>query len=246
MLLKEKSALVTGASRGIGAAVFRALGAAGASVLGTATTRDGADKIAESARRDSFSGFSAVYRAGESAASAALVKSAEEQFGGLDILVANAGGAADALLLRMRDEDWSRVLDLNLSAPFHLVRAALRGMMKRRYGRVILLSSVTAALGNPGQANYCAAKAGLEGFARAAARETAARGVTINAVAPGFVETDMTAALPESAREMMMKSIPMGRAGTPDEIAAVIGFLASDAASYVTGQTIHVNGGMLM
>lgn len=245
-MLKEKSALVTGASRGIGMAVFRALGAAGASVMGTATSRDGADKIAELARQDSFSGFAAVYRAGDSAASAGLVREAEERLGGLDILVANAGGAADALLLRMRDEDWERVLDLNLSAPFHLVRSALRGMMKRRHGRIILLSSVTAALGNPGQANYCAAKAGLEGFARAAAREAAARGVTVNAVAPGFVETDMTAALPEQAREMMMKNIPMGRAGTPDEIAAVICFLASDDASYVTGQTIHVNGGMLM
>ena len=245
-MLKDKVALITGASRGIGAAVFRAMGAAGAVVIGTATAGEGVRKIEESAAAGGFSGFGEIYSAGDSAAAAELVRGAEEKNGRLDILVANAGGASDALLLRMRDEEWNRAIDVNLSAPFHLVRAALRGMMKRRRGRIVLLSSVAAALGNPGQANYCAAKAGVEGFARAAAREAAARGVTINAVAPGLVETDMTAALPEGAREAMMKNIPMGRAATPEEIASVICFLASDAAAYVTGQTVHVNGGMLM
>ena len=245
-MLNDKVALVTGASRGIGAAVFRALGAQGAAVVGTATSEDGVRKIEESASAGGFSGFGEIYSAGDSAAAAALVKGVEEQHGHLDILVANAGGAADALLLRMRDEDWERALEVNLTAPFQLVRAALRGMMRRRRGRIVLLSSVSAALGNPGQANYCAAKAGVEGFARAAARESAARGVTINAVAPGFVETDMTANLPDGAREMILQNIPMGRIGAPEEIASVICFLASDAAAYVTGQTVHVNGGMVM
>ena len=245
-MLNDKAALVTGASRGIGAAVFRVLGAQGATVVGTATSAEGVRKIEQSARDGGFSGSGEIYSAGDSSAAADLVKGAEEKHGRLDILVANAGGAADALILRMRDEDWNRAIDVNLTAPFHLVRAALRGMMRRRCGRVVLLSSVSAALGNPGQANYCAAKAGVEGFARAAAREAAARGVTINAVAPGFVETDMTAKLPESAREMILQNIPMGRAAAPEEIAEVICFLVSDAAAYVTGQTIHVNGGMLM
>ena len=245
-MLANKVALITGASRGIGAAVFRAMGDMGAVAVGTATSAEGVRRIAESARAGGFSGRGEIYSAGDSAAAAALVKGAEERHGRLDILVANAGGASDALLLRMRDAEWNRAVDVNLTAPFHLARAALRGMMRRRSGRIVLLSSAAASLGNPGQANYCAAKAGVEGFARAAAREAAARGVTVNAVAPGLVETDMTANLPEAAREMMMKNIPMGRAGSPEEVAAVICFLASDAAAYVTGQTIHVNGGMLM
>ena len=245
-MLKDKTALVTGASRGIGAATFCALGAQGAAVVGTATSESGVHAIEEAARGGGFSGCGKIYSAEASGGGAELVQEAEKQFGQLDILVANAGATADALLLRMRDEDWERIIQVNLTASFQLVRAALRGMMRRRGGRVVLLSSVAAAAGNPGQANYCAAKAGLEGFARAAAKESAARGVTINVVAPGFVETDMTAKLPQNTRDAMTQSIPVGRPAAPEEIAAVVAFLASDSASYITGQTIHVNGGMLM
>ena len=254
-----KVALVTGASRGIGAAVFRALGTAGASVVGTATSESGAAAISEAARAGGFNGRGVVYVAGgsesgtASESAAALVKDAEsagdgtEGTGnGLDVLVANAGATSDALLMRMGDAEWDRVLDVNLTSSFHLTRAALRGMMRRRRGRIVLLSSVAAAYGNPGQANYCAAKAGLEGFARSVARESASRGVTVNAVAPGFIETDMTASLPSSARSELLSGVPVGRAGTPDEVASLICFLASDSAAYITGQTLHINGGMLM
>ena len=271
-----KVALVTGASRGIGAAVFRALGTAGASVVGTATSESGAAAISEAARAGGFNGRGVVYVAGgsesdgrESASTsgtasesaAALVKDAESAGNGtgggeggeggvggvgVDILVANAGATSDALLMRMGDAEWDRVLDVNLTSSFHLTRAALRGMMRRRRGRIVLLSSVAAAYGNPGQANYCAAKAGLEGFARSVARESASRGVTVNAVAPGFIETDMTASLPPSARAELLSGVPIGRAGTPEEVASLICFLASDSAAYITGQTLHINGGMLM
>ena len=255
-----KVALVTGASRGIGAAVFRALGTAGASVVGTATSESGAAAISEAARAGGFNGRGVVYVAGgsesgtastsgtASESAAALVKDADGTGGGVgvDILVANAGATSDALLMRMGDAEWDRVLDVNLTSSFHLTRAALRGMMRRRFGRVVLLSSVAAAYGNPGQANYCAAKAGLEGFARSVARESASRGVTVNAVAPGFIETDMTASLPSSARAELLSGVPIGRAGTPEEVASLICFLASDSAAYITGQTLHINGGMLM
>lgn len=242
-----KRALVTGASRGIGAAIFSELGAAGAAVAGTATSAAGAGAISDSASRLGFRGAGFAYDAASAAQAGDLATQAAEFLGGApDILVCNAGMAADSLMMRMKDEAWSKVLDANLSGAFYLARAVLPSMLKNRSGRIIAVSSVVASMGNAGQANYCAAKAGLEGLVRALARESASRGVTVNAVAPGFIETDMTASLPEGVRERILAAVPQARIGDPADVAAAVLFLASERAAYITGQTMHVNGGMLM
>jgi len=241
--LTGKKALVTGASGGIGGAIAQALHGAGAIVALTGTRQAALDALAAS-----LAGRSHVLVAdlADSAAAEDLVKRAEEAMGGLDILVNNAGLTRDTLLLRMKDEDWSRVLEVNLTAGFRLARASLRGMMKRRFGRIIGITSVVGVAGNAGQANYAASKAGMIGFSKALAQEVASRSITVNCIAPGFIETAMTASLGEEIKTRMLAGIPVGRFGQAIEIAAAALYLASDEAAYVTGQTLHVNGGMLM
>lgn len=241
--LNGKVALVTGASRGIGKAIAQRLIAAGATVIGTATTPGGADAISEYLGEQ---GAGRVLNVTEPGAIDALVADVSKEFGAITVLVNNAGITRDNLMMRMKDDEWQSVIDTNLTAVFKLSKACLRGMMKAKWGRIINISSVVGLMGNAGQANYSAAKAGLEGFTRSLAREIGSRNVTVNALAPGFIDTDMTKELPESQKEAMLQSIPLGRLGDPDEIAAVVEFLASDAASYVTGATIPVNGGMYM
>ena len=238
-----RSALITGASRGIGAAILRRLAEGGMKVCATATSAAGADRIRETLAANGWEGSAEIYDAGADNSADRLLEAA----GPVDVLVCNAGITRDGLALRMREEDWKGVLAVNLDAPFALARACLRGMAKKRWGRVIMISSVLASTGNAGQANYCAAKSGLEGLTRALAREFASRSITVNAVAPGLIETDMTSRLMDSeAGKSLLRTIPMGRAGTADEIAAVVSFIASDQASYITGATIPANGGMFM
>lgn len=236
-MAEQKKALVTGASRGIGAAIFTRLAADGFAVAGTATSNKGLDSITQVA------GEAFQYNAEQPDAAKNLAKGT----GDVDVLVCNAGITRDGLSMRMDDQTWQSVIDTNLSAPFTLVRQYMRGMMKARYGRIVLISSVVASSGNPGQANYAAAKAGLEGMARSLARELATRNITVNAVAPGFIATDMTKGLVESEHgEKTLAQIPLGRLGTPEEIAASVAFLCSEQAGYITGITLPVNGGMLM
>lgn len=241
--LEGKRALVTGASGGIGGAIARALHGAGAVVALSGTRRDALDALAADLGERAH-----VVVADLSSADGAvtLAKDAEAAMGGVDILVNNAGLTRDQLLMRMKDEDWQQVLDVNLTAAFRLTRACLRGMMKGRFGRVISITSVVGATGNPGQANYAASKAGLVGFTKSVALEVASRGITANCVAPGFIVTPMTDALTDDQRSQSLGMIPAGRFGEPAEIAAATLFLASDEAAYVTGQTLHVNGGMAM
>ncbi len=241
--LSGKCALVTGASGGIGGAIARALHARGAAVALSGTRREAIDALAAELG-DRAAAVPCDLTDAE--ATAALAGDAERAVGGLDILVNNAGLARDGLAMRMSDADWQTVLDVDLTAGFRLARAAVRGMMKRRWGRIIGITSVVGAAGNPGQANYAAAKAGMVGFSKALAAEVARRGITVNCIAPGLIDTAMTAALGDAAREAMSARIPVGRAGTADEVAACAVFLASDEARYVTGHTLHVNGGMLM
>jgi 3-oxoacyl-[acyl-carrier protein] reductase len=241
--LEGKTALVTGASGGIGAAIARALHAQGAAVVLSGTRREALEALAgELGARAHV--CPADLR--DPAAPDMLVAAAEEAAGPLAILVNNAGLTRDMLALRMRDEDWQAVLEVDLSAPFRLARAGLRGMLRRRAGRIISISSIVGATGNAGQANYAAAKAGLVGMSKALAQEVASRGVTVNVVAPGFVETPMTAALNEAQREKLSGAIPLGRLGQPTDVAAAVVYLASDEAGWVTGATLHVNGGMAM
>ena len=241
--LTGKAALVTGATGGIGGAVARALRGAGATVAVSGTRRERLEALAG----ELGEGCAALpCDLADAEAAAGLAARAETALGGLDVLVNNAGIARDALALRMKEEDWRRVLDVNLTAAFLVARAALRGMMRRRSGRIVSVSSVVGAAGNPGQANYAASKAGLVGMSKALAAEAAARGVTVNCVAPGLVDTEMMRGLPAPARERMVAAIPLGRAGAPEEVAAAVLYLASDEAAWVTGQTLHVNGGMAM
>jgi 3-oxoacyl-[acyl-carrier protein] reductase len=240
--LTGKTALVTGASGGIGGAIARALHARGASLVLHGTR---AEKLAALAGELGARARVEAADLADPAAAEALVKAAEAA-GGLDILVNNAGITRDTLVLRMKDEDWQRVLDVNLSAAFRLCRAALRGMMKKRWGRIVNITSVVGVTGNAGQANYAAAKAGMIGMTKAIAAELASRGVTANCVAPGFIETAMTEKLSEEQRQAGAKAIPMGRFGAPEDVAAAVVYLASPEAAYVTGQTLHVNGGMAM
>lgn len=237
-------ALVTGASRGIGRAIALQLAQGGATVYGTATSEPGAEAISEALAP--FGGQGRVLDVRDAAASEALVESIAKEKGAIGILVNNAGITRDTLLMRMKDEDWATVIDTDLSAVFRLSRAVLRGMMKARYGRIVSVGSVVGVMGNAGQANYCAAKAGLIGFSKSLAREIGSRGITVNVVAPGFIDTDMTKALPEAARTALLDQVPAGRLGEPDDIAAAVLFLASRSAGYITGETLQVNGGLYM
>ncbi|MFW5823955.1 MAG: 3-oxoacyl-ACP reductase FabG [Marinobacter sp.] len=246
MSLDGKIALVTGATRGIGKAIAEALGKQGATVVGTATSEGGAQTISANLKDAGIKGFGMVMDVSDPESIDAGLKKITEEAGAPVILVNNAGITRDNLLLRLKDDDWSAVIDTNLSSVYRLSKAVLRGMTKARWGRIINISSVVAGMGNPGQGNYCAAKAGVEGFTRSLAKEMSNRGITANCVAPGFIDTDMTRQLDESQRSAMLENIPAGRLGAPEEVAAVVAFLASDAAGYVTGDTINVNGGMYM
>jgi len=238
-------ALVTGASRGIGAAIAQELAQRGFKVVGTATTDDGAARIG--AALGSFAGSrGAKLDVNDAAAGEALVDAIVKEHGALHVLVNNAGITRDTLAMRMKDDDWDAVLDTNLKAVFRMSRAVMRTMMKQRYGRIVNITSVVGASGNPGQANYAAAKAGVAGMTRALARELGSRGITVNCVAPGFIETDMTASLPEEQQKALLGQIPLGHLGKPADIAHAVAWLASAQAGYVTGQEIHVNGGMFM
>jgi 3-oxoacyl-[acyl-carrier protein] reductase len=244
MDLKDKVALVTGASRGIGKAIALELASRGATVVGTATTEAGAQAV--TAMLAPHGGRGVVLNVTDVPACDALVETLTKQSGGLHILVNNAGITRDNLAMRRKDEYWDAVLQTNLSAVFRLSRAVMRGMMKARWGRIINITSVVGSSGNPGQANYAAAKAGVAGMSRALARELGSRGVTVNCVAPGFIETDMTSALDEAQTSALLGQIPLGRLGSAADIAHAVAFLASPNASYITGTTLHVNGGMYM
>jgi 3-oxoacyl-[acyl-carrier protein] reductase len=238
-------ALVTGATRGIGRAIALALAAKGMKVIGTATSEAGAQTITDALAE--FPGSKGVVlNVNDAAACDALIDSVAKENGGLHVLVNNAGITRDTLAMRMKDEDWDAVLDTNLKAVFRLSRAVIRPMMKQRYGRIVSITSVVGASGNPGQANYAAAKAGLAGMTRALARELGSRGITVNCVAPGFIATDMTEVLPEDQKKALMSQIPLQRLGQPQEIAHAVAFLASPEAGYITGSELHVNGGMFM
>ena len=246
MSLEGQVALVTGASRGIGQAIAHALAAHGAIVVGTATSDSGAASIAEKLAAAGYQGTGMKLDVRSQESVAEVLERVGAEYGAPAILVNNAGITADNLLMRMKDDEWDDVIGTNLSSVYRLSKAVLRGMTKARWGRIICISSVVAGMGNGGQSNYAAAKAGMEGFARALAREVGSRGITVNAVAPGFIDTDMTRALNDSQRSVMLEQIPLGRLGQAEEIAAVVAFLAGDSAGYITGATIPVNGGMFM
>jgi len=245
-MLNDKVAFVTGATRGIGRAIALELGKQGATVIGTATSEDGAGKISAYLAEAGVKGRGVMLDVTDSARTDGVLADAAKEFGVITILVNNAGITRDNLAMRMGDDEWDAVIDTNLKAVFRLTRGVMRGMMKARFGRVVNITSVVGYSGNPGQANYCAAKAGVAGLTRSLARELGSRNITVNCVAPGFIATDMTRALSEEQRQAMLAAIPLGRAGTPEDVAGVVGFLASPAASYVTGTTVHVNGGMFM
>lgn len=245
-MISGQIALVSGASRGIGQAIALELGRRGAIVIGTATSSDGAAKISAYLAAANIKGEGAVLEVRDQAQLDALIAYIEKTFGTTAILVNNAGITRDNLALRMKDDEWDAVLDTNLKAVFRLSKAVMRGMMKARSGRIINVTSVLAHSGNAGQANYCAAKAGVAGMARSLARELGSRNITVNCVAPGLIDTDMTRVLDENQRAALLASIPLGRLGRPEDIAAAVAFLASPDAAYVTGTTIHVNGGMYL
>jgi len=244
--LDGEVALVTGASRGIGRAIALELGSLGATVIGTATGAEGAAAIDSTLAEHGVKGRGIALDVADAASCEACLKDIESREGPVTILVNNAGITRDNLLLRMKQEDWDAVLNTNLAGVFRLSKGVLRGMMKARRGRIVSIASVVGLIGNPGQANYSAAKAGIIGFSRSLAREVASRGITVNVVAPGFIETDMTRALPEEQREALAGQIPLGRLGTPEDIAAAVAFLASARAAWITGETVNVNGGMHM
>jgi 3-oxoacyl-[acyl-carrier protein] reductase len=243
--MQGQVALVTGASRGIGAAIAQELAQRGLKVIGTATTDDGAARITQTL--SAHAGCrGARLDVNDAAGAEALIDAIAKEHGALHVLVNNAGITRDTLAMRMKDDDWDAVVDTNLKAVFRMSRAVMRTMMKQRYGRIVNITSVVGASGNPGQANYAAAKAGVAGMTRALARELGSRGITVNCVAPGFIETDMTAALPPEQHKALLAQIPLGQLGKPADIANAVAYLASPAAGYVTGQEIHVNGGMFM
>ena len=245
-MLNQDIALVTGATRGIGKAIAVALGKAGATVIGTATKPEGAGQIAAYLKAEGIKGKGLVLDVADGAQIEAAVKAVAGEFGDVTILVNNAGITRDTLLMRMKDEDWDAVINTDLTSVFRLSKACMRGMMKARHGRIISIASVVGASGNPGQANYCAAKAGIMGFTRSLAQEIGSRNVTVNTVAPGFIDTDMTRALTDEQRTGLLQKIPLARLGAPEDIAQTVLFLASPGAGYITGETIHVNGGMYM
>ncbi|MDO6563106.1 3-oxoacyl-ACP reductase FabG [Amphritea sp. 1_MG-2023] len=246
MSIEGKVALITGATRGIGKAIALELGRQGAVVVGTATSDKGAASITAYLEAAGVKGAGLCLDVGSSESVDEVLKSVQDGFGPVAIIVNNAGITRDNIMLRMKEDEWDSVLNTNLTSVYRMVKGCLRGMTKARWGRIINVSSVVASMGNAGQANYAAAKSGMEGFSRALAREVASRNITVNCVAPGFIDTDMTSGLPEEHKVALQKQIPMGRLGQPEEVAAVVGFLASDAGGYVTGDTIHVNGGMYM
>jgi len=246
MSLDGKVALVTGASRGIGAAISTILGEAGAIVIGTATSDHGAEAISERLQSQGIQGRGAKLNVNDPDSVVGLIKDIGQEFGAPTILVNNAGITKDNIMLRMKDEEWDDVIDTNLNAVYRVTKACLRGMTKARWGRIINISSVVGSMGNMGQCNYAATKAGVAGFSRSLAKEIGSRGITVNTVAPGFIDTDMTKVLDESQKDAMLSIIPTQRLGKPEEIAAVVGFLSSEGAAYITGETIHVNGGMYM
>jgi 3-oxoacyl-[acyl-carrier protein] reductase len=246
MNLDKQVAIVTGASRGIGRAIALELARQGATVIGTATSESGAASITEAFEQAGVKGRGAVLNVNDAAAADAFIDATVKEFGGLSVLVNNAGITKDQLAMRMKDDEFDAVIDTNLRAVFRLSRAVLRPMMKARGGRIINITSVVGSSGNPGQANYAAAKAGVAGLTRALAREIGSRGITVNCIAPGFIDTDMTRVLPEEQRTALTAQIPLGRLGSPEDIAHAVAFLASPFAGYITGTTLHVNGGMYM
>ncbi len=246
MTVEQKVALVTGASRGIGAAIADNLGTAGNIVIGTATTEAGAEKISQRLALKNIVGRGIMLNVTDADSIDTVLKAIIEEFGAPTILVNNAGITKDNILMRMKEDEWMDVVNTNLTSVFRLAKACVRPMTKARWGRIINISSVVGSMGNGGQSNYSASKAGVEGFARALAKELGSRSITVNTVAPGFIDTDMTKDLPDANKEAMLTQIPLARLGAPEEIAAVVSFLVSDAAGYITGETIHVNGGMYM
>jgi 3-oxoacyl-[acyl-carrier protein] reductase len=244
--LQGETALVTGASRGIGRSIAEMLGKAGATVIGTATSEKGADAISAYLSEAGIAGKGMVLNVADKASIDSVVKAVNEQFGGVSVLINNAGITRDNLLMRMKDDEWDDIISTNLTSVYRMSKACLRGMTKARKGRIISISSVVGASGNPGQTNYAAAKAGLVGFSKSLAREIGSRNVTVNVVAPGFIDTDMTRELSEEQRSHLLQNIPLSRLGQPAEIAGAVLFLASPLGAYVTGETIHVNGGMYM
>ena len=246
LALEGKVALVTGATRGIGKAIALQLASQGAVVIGTATSESGASSITQALKDAGNTGTGMVLNVSDADSVAETLKAIVEAYGAPAILVNNAGITRDNLLMRMKDDEWDDVINTNMSSIFRMAKGCLRGMTKARWGRVINISSVVGSMGNAGQANYAAAKAGVEGFSRAMAREVASRNITVNSIAPGFIATDMTDALGEEQKDTLRTQIPLQRLGTPEDIANVVGFLASDAGAYITGETIHVNGGMYM
>ena len=243
-MLDGKLVLVTGASRGIGKAIALTLGRDGATVIGTATTESGAENISKVFADKKISGKGIKLNVTDNEQIVSLVKTVNEEFGPIDILINNAGITRDNILLRMKEDEWADIIDTNLTSIYKMSKSVLRGMIKNRSGRIISITSVVGAMGNAGQSNYAAAKAGMIGFTKSLAREVGVRGVTVNAIAPGFIETDMTDNLPNDQKEALASQIPMGRLGTADEVANAVLFLAGDGGSYITGQTLHVNGGM--
>lgn len=246
MSLENEIALVTGASRGIGAAIARTLGQQGATVVGTATSASGAEKITAALAEAGIKGKGIALDVNDASQIESVLKTITDEFGSVSLLVNNAGITKDTLMMRMSDEDWDAVISTNLSSVYRMSKAVLRPMMKARTGRIISISSVVGHMGNAGQTNYAAAKAGMAGFTKSLAAEVGSRGITVNCVAPGFIETDMTAELPEDIKTQMLNRVPLGRLGHVDEIAATVAFLASPTAAYISGETIHVNGGMYM
>jgi len=244
--MQNQIALITGASRGIGAAIAQELGKHGATVIGTATTQSGADNITASLQQAGVKGIGLALDVNNAEQVESVLKEISEKFGVISVLVNNAGVTRDTLLMRMSEDDWDTVLSTNLKSVFRLSQAVLRPMMKARYGRIINISSVVGHSGNAGQTNYSAAKAGLSGFTKSLAQEVGSRGITVNCVAPGFIDTDMTRDLPEEHRNKLLQHIPLGRLGQAEDIAAAVAYLASSRAGYVTGETLHVNGGMYM
>lgn len=246
MGLDKEVVLITGASRGIGQAIAYALGGMGATVIGTATSDRGAEAITTYLQADDIKGVGMALNVNDSDNIGAVIKQITDEYGVPTILINNAGITRDNLLMRMKEDEWEDIINTNLSSVYRLSKAVLRGMMKARHGRIISIASVVGATGNAGQTNYTAAKAGMVGFTKSLAREVGSRGITVNAVAPGFIDTDMTKALPDAQKEALQSQIPLGRLGQPEEIAAAVAFLASPAAAYISGETIHVNGGMYM
>jgi len=243
-MLNEKLVLVTGASRGIGRAIALTLGNAGATVIGTATSDEGAANITKIFTENNILGKGMKLNVTDNEQISALLKSIAEDYGSVDILINNAGITRDNILVRMKEDEWNDIINTNLTSVFKMSKSVLRGMIKKRSGRIISITSVVGAMGNAGQSNYAAAKAGIMGFTKSLAREVGTRGITVNAIAPGFIETDMTDNLPEDQKSALTAQIPMGRLGTTNEIAKAVLFLADDSGSYITAQTLHVNGGM--